>query len=185
MPPLRGLSLSCELTQLSCHRKLLLKHVHYGPVRGRRRCRGAVPAGLARNGALIGSRRSAMSGHQYRLPSIMKSDSVIQLAVERGERYGLESLAGVQRLVFAISEAEVYCDKDGIEGLIHRYGLPAMRTFAEAFEAVGATDIANALLSLAGGGSIFEGSLALANRLIADRHGYTYESLQALVRRSA
>ncbi|MDP9880299.1 hypothetical protein J2W25_004628 [Variovorax boronicumulans] len=115
----------------------------------------------------------------------MDSDTAIREAVELGERYGLASLAGVQKLVFAISEAEVYCDKDGIDGLIHRYGTSAMRTFAEAFEGVGATEIASALLALAKDGPIPEALLAHANSLIANRRGYAYENLQALVSRSA
>jgi hypothetical protein len=115
----------------------------------------------------------------------MDSDSAIRDAVELGERHGLASLAGVQKLVFAISEAEVYCDKDGIDGLIHRYGGPAMRTFAEAFEAVGATEIASALFALTKNGPIPEALLARANTLITDRRGYAYENLQALVSRSA
>ncbi|WP_295521721.1 hypothetical protein [uncultured Pseudacidovorax sp.] len=107
----------------------------------------------------------------------MNPDSVIQDAIERGERYGLESLTGVQRVVFAISEAEVYCDNNGIDGLIHRYGVPGMRTFAEAFDAVGATDVASTLLALAKGAPPPEALLDRANRLIVDRRGYTYESL--------
>jgi hypothetical protein len=111
----------------------------------------------------------------------MDSDTAIREAVELGERHGLASLAGVQKLVFAITEAEVYCDKDGIEGLIHRYGAPAMRTFAEAFEAVGATEIATALRALTKDGPIPEALLARANTLITGRSGYAYEDLQALV----
>jgi len=115
----------------------------------------------------------------------MDSDSAIRDAVELGERHGLASLTGVQKLVFAISEAEVSCDKDGIDGLIHRYGRPTMRTFAEAFEAVGATEIASALIGLTTNGPIPEALLARANTLITDRRGYAYENLQALVSRSA
>lgn len=115
----------------------------------------------------------------------MDSDTAIREAVELGEQHGLASLTGVQKVVFAISEAEVYCDKDGIDGLIHRYGAPAMRTFAEAFEAVGATEIASALFALAKDGSTSEPLLERANMLIADRRGYAYENLQALVSRLA
>jgi len=115
----------------------------------------------------------------------MDSDTAIHRAVELGERNGLDSLSGVQKLIFAISEAEVYCDKDGIDGLIHRYGAPAMRTFAEAFAAVDATEIASALFALTKDGPIPEALLARADTLITGRRGYTYEDLQALVRRSA
>lgn len=115
----------------------------------------------------------------------MDSDTAIREAVELGERHGLASLAGVQKLVFAISEAEVYCDKDGIDGLIHRYGVPAMRTFAEAFEAVGATEIATALRALTKDGPIPEAVLARVNTLITDRRGYNYENLQVLATSSA
>ncbi|MDQ0014215.1 CBS domain-containing protein [Variovorax boronicumulans] len=115
----------------------------------------------------------------------MDSDTAIRDALELGERHGLASLTGVQKLVFAISEAEVYCDKDGIDGLIDRYGVPAMCTFAEAFEAVGATEIATALLALTKDGPIPEALLARANTLITDRRGYAYDNLEALVNNSA
>jgi hypothetical protein len=115
----------------------------------------------------------------------MDSEAAIRTAVELGERHGIASLAGAQKLVFAISEAEVYCDKDGIDGLIHRYGAPAMRTFAEAFEAVGATEIATTLLALTNDGPIPDALLARANTLITDRRGYAYENLQTLVSSSA
>ena len=111
----------------------------------------------------------------------MNSDTAIRDAIELGERHGLGPLTGVQKLVFAISEAEVYCDKDGIEGLIHRYGAPAMLTFSEAFESVGATEIAAVLLSLANDGPKPEAVLTHANTLITGRQGYAYEKLQALV----
>ena len=115
----------------------------------------------------------------------MDPDTAIREAVALGEQHGLVSLAGIQKLVFAISEAEIYCDMDGIDGLIHRYGAPAMRTFAEAFEAIGATEIASALLALTKDGPIPEALLARVNVLITGRRGYAHEDLQALVSRSA
>jgi hypothetical protein len=111
----------------------------------------------------------------------MDSNAAIRDALDLGERHSFTSLVGVQKLVFAISEAEVYCDKDGIDELIHRYGAPAMCTFAEAFEAVGATEIATALLALTNDEPVPEAALARANALITDRKGYAYENLQALV----
>jgi hypothetical protein len=111
----------------------------------------------------------------------MNSDAAVRDAIEQGERYGLGSLVGVQKLVFAISEAEVYCDKDGIDGLIHRYGAPAMCTFAQAFEAVGAVEIAAALIALTKDEPIPEALLERVNTFITDRQGYDYESLRALV----
>jgi hypothetical protein len=111
----------------------------------------------------------------------MNSDAAIRDAIEQGERHGLGSLVGVQKLVFAISEAEVYCDKDGIDGLIHRYGAPAMRTFAQAFDAVGAVEIAAALIALTKDEPIPEALLERVDTLITDRQGYAYENLRALV----
>jgi hypothetical protein len=72
------------------------------------------------------------------------------------------TLFGVQKPVFAIYDADVYCDKDGIDGLMHRYGAPAMRTFAEAFEA---TEIAGVLLALTKHGPACQFSSALPFRL--------------------
>jgi hypothetical protein len=79
----------------------------------------------------------------------------------------------------------LYCDKEGIGGLIHRYGVPCVRTFAEAFDAVGATEIASALRALPQEGPIPESLLARTTTLITERRGYTYESLEVLMPQGA
>ena len=112
----------------------------------------------------------------------MDPDTAIQHAVELGVRQGLDSLSGVQRQVFAISESERYCDGDGIDALIHRYGVSTVSSFADAFDAVGATEVASALQELPALEPIPESLLTRATMLIAERRGYTYESLEVLMR---
>ncbi|QGJ19853.1 MULTISPECIES: hypothetical protein [unclassified Polaromonas] len=114
----------------------------------------------------------------------MDVDAEIRNAIEVGERQGLASLAGMRQQVFAISEAEVYCDKDGIDALVHRYGFSTMHIFAEAYRAIGAADIASALLELHAAGTPSRKLMSRANTLITRREGYSYENLETLVRRS-
>jgi len=115
----------------------------------------------------------------------MNSHTEIWQAVALGKHQGLESLSGVQRQVFAITESEVYCDNDSITGLIGRYGVSNVRAFAEAFDAVGATEIAGALRAFPKDEPIPETLLARANAFICERRGYTYESLEALMQLDA
>ena len=42
--------------------------------------------------------------------SAQNADEVIEQAIRRGEREGLDALGPVEKVIFAISEAEVYCD---------------------------------------------------------------------------
>ena len=114
----------------------------------------------------------------------MSPDDLIEKAIDRGTREGLYSLDPVDQAIFAISEAEVSCDVDGIDSLVDRYGEEAMNLFASAFLAVGAVEIAETLRAMASH-SVGErdGVLTRANELIRDRHQYSYESIRALVER--
>lgn len=114
----------------------------------------------------------------------MNADAVIEQAIRRGEREGLDALGPAELVIFAISEAEVYCDMDGIDSLLERYGTGTIALFARAFSAVGAIEIANALQAVASSAdSVPEELLSHANRLITERHQYGYESIRAFVER--
>ena len=108
----------------------------------------------------------------------MNADEVIEQAIRRGEREGLDALGPLEQVIFAISEAEVYCDMDGIDSLLERYGTGKLTLFARAFSAVGAIEIANVLQAAV---SAPEALLSLANRLITERQQYSYESIRAFV----
>jgi hypothetical protein len=104
----------------------------------------------------------------------MNAETFIENAIEIGQRSGWQALNTVQRFVFAISEAEVYCDKDGINSLIDHYGMNEMEIFADAFKAVGANEIANVLSNIARSPApLLEDLLSLANNLITQRNGYS------------
>ncbi len=96
------------------------------------------------------------------------------------------SLNPVEATVFAISEAEVYCDMDGIESLLDRYGIDAMERFATAFLTIGASEIAAALHAISAFPLIPvpRELLSLANELVSDRKGYSYENIASFVERS-
>jgi hypothetical protein len=108
------------------------------------------------------------------------AESFITQAIALGERRGLLDLEPISKVVFAIAEAESYCDKDGVEALLHRYGFSALPVFAASFSQVGAVAIAAALSELAGAGPS-EAVLSQVNTLITSRQGYSYESIRAYV----
>ena len=117
----------------------------------------------------------------------MNTTQFIEQAISRGETEGIEALGPREQVVFAVSEAEVLCDMEGIDSLLHKYGAGSMESlFAQAFAAIGAREIASALGRVATSEEpIAEHILSHANRLITERHGYTYESIQAYVQRGA
>jgi hypothetical protein len=110
----------------------------------------------------------------------MNAEVFIRSAIDRGALEGLESLGSLERTVFLISEAEVHCDKDGIDALVHQYGCARMPAFAEAFLAVGATSIARRFAELAAN-CLDESLLSSLNELITSREGYSFESIKAHV----
>jgi hypothetical protein len=112
----------------------------------------------------------------------MSVDDFIHEAIARGAREGLAGLDAASAMVFLISEAEVACDKDGIDAFIHRYGAAGLSDAARAFNAIGASLIAAALRRLAVVvPPLPESLLNSVNRLITDRCGYDYEAIARAV----
>ena len=106
----------------------------------------------------------------------MEASQFIDLALARGSAEGIARLSAAEQIPFLISEAELYCDKDGIDALLHRYGAESLPAFSRAFMAAGATKIARALLALAREPSS-EALLSATNVLITSREGYSWESI--------
>jgi hypothetical protein len=114
----------------------------------------------------------------------MDPAAFIDQAIRRGEANGFAALQPEEAVVFAIAEAEVYCDKDGIDALLSRYGRSKMSFFAEAFFRVGASEVASALRAIAAAPMpVSEWLLSEANSLITQRRGYSYESIVSFVER--
>lgn len=111
----------------------------------------------------------------------MDAEQFIERALLQGEQTGLASLEPVSAVVFAISEAEVYCDMQGVSALIERYGLQQLPAFAASFTAIGATRIAEEIQRVVQSKAINEQSLSVANELICDRAGYDYDTIKAYV----
>jgi hypothetical protein len=114
----------------------------------------------------------------------MNVDDFIKQAIARGERQGLRALDPASAMVFLISEAEVLCDKDGIDSFVDKYGAPGLSDAADAFDAVGATSIAEGLRRLSvAAPALPEYLLVLVNRLITDRSGYDYDAITKAIER--
>jgi hypothetical protein len=108
----------------------------------------------------------------------MTPDSFISQAIEQGSELGLGSLEPVARTVFAISEAEVTCDINGIDGLFDRYGLASAATFSAAYRAIGAVEIGAAFeLATLVTDPPPEELLARLNGMITERRGYSYQDI--------
>lgn len=116
----------------------------------------------------------------------MNSSTFIDQAIRCGTAHGMDALGPVEAIVFAVSEAEVYYDMEGVDSLLDRYGLDGMDLFAKAFSAIGASDIAAAFHAIAvSARPAGQELLPLANGLVVARKGYSYASIESFVERSA
>lgn len=115
----------------------------------------------------------------------MDTNEFIRDAIQRGMRDGIDMLDEASRLVFLTSEAEVYCDKDGIDSFIDRYGKAGLQLAADAFEAVGGEAIAAGLRDIARAlPKAPEFLLSGVNHLITEQAGYEYEGIAAAIQRA-
>jgi len=114
----------------------------------------------------------------------MDVSAFIKQAIDRGVAEGPEALTGIERMVFLISEAEVLCDKDGIDSFIATYGRTGISQLADAYAAVGATEISSTLREIAT--SLPHADDVLLDRvtsLITARTAYDYDAIaNAVVR---
>ncbi len=114
----------------------------------------------------------------------MSIDAFIERAIERGAREGLQALDAASATVFLISELELACDKDGIDSFIDRYGAAGLSDAARAFDAIGASFIAEGLRSLAlAAPPRRESLLDSVNRLVTDRSGYDDDAIARAIER--
>jgi hypothetical protein len=116
----------------------------------------------------------------------MSAEAFISTAIARGEDEGLSALTGKERVVFLISEVEVLTDMQGIDSVVDRVEKKEMSGVSDAFEAIGAQEIARHLRKIEADLPLRdEGSLDEANRLITARAGYSYDSIKMYVEKRA
>jgi hypothetical protein len=108
----------------------------------------------------------------------MSPDAFIERAIDAGSRDGVAAISADQRFVFLISEAEVLCDMEGIDTFLNQYGRDWLPESADAFEAVGATEIAAGLRSIGADTPRDDPILDRVNHLIGRRAGYDYEAIR-------
>lgn len=115
----------------------------------------------------------------------MTPDEFINDSIERGALNGLANLNKDRSRIFLISEAEVYCDMEGIDSFIDKYGTDGVLQCAEAFRTIGALEIADGMSSICSSSpDAPEALLSMVNSLITDRAGYDYEAIRWLPRTS-
>jgi hypothetical protein len=108
-------------------------------------------------------------------------DAFIDTAIEAGSRDGIGALDADQRLVYLISEAEVFCDMEGIPAFLDRYFPKWMEETAAAFAGLGAAKIAAGLRAITADTIRVDRLLGHANELITSRAGYDYETIRSAV----
>jgi hypothetical protein len=111
----------------------------------------------------------------------MTADEFISEAIAAGEFGDLSALDADQRLVYLISEAECFCDLEGIDSFIARYAPTWIAETAAAFEAVGAADIAAEFRTVPLDADVGDFRLNRLNDLITRRAGYDYEAIRRVV----
>jgi hypothetical protein len=112
------------------------------------------------------------------------ADDFINAAIDKGQSGGLASLGPDERLVFLVSEAEIYCDMEGIDSLLDRYSPRDLEECVSAFAEIGAAEVADALRAVV---SVLpereESALSRADTLIKNRAGYDYDAIRAAIGR--
>lgn len=76
----------------------------------------------------------------------MDIDHFIILAIQQGSTQDPGKLTPLQKTIFLISELEVSCDKDGIDSFVDQHKEGAILDCASAFDAMGAAQLAAALI---------------------------------------
>lgn len=113
--------------------------------------------------------------------NILTPDAFIEAAIKLGAQNGVASLDPDQRLVFLISEAEVYCNMDGVDAFLDHYRQDWLSEAAEAFHAVGAVEIAVGLRSINADTQHDDPLLEQINTLITNCAGYDYEAIRRVI----
>jgi hypothetical protein len=91
-------------------------------------------------------------------------------------------LAQLTRWIFLVSEAEVDCDKDGIDSFVDRYGARGLTDLGCVYERIGAAKLAAIARPIADAiPSANEVDLDRMNELVRARAGYDYGSIRALI----
>ena len=112
----------------------------------------------------------------------MTPDEFINRAIDQGEQVGLDQLGGLERLVFLVSEVEVLCAMEGIDSFAEQRGADGLREASAAFRALGAGDLADALLECAQQPNAFSTPcFERANNLVNKHVGWDYEAIRRVV----
>jgi hypothetical protein len=131
----------------------------------------------------LANRTAKKGGRMENDPRTVDADAFIDAAISLGARDGIAALDPDQRLVFLISEAEVDYDMNGIETCLNRYCPLWIAEIADAFAAVGATEIAMCLRAITSDTRREDPVLDRVNELITERSGYDYETIRKEIER--
>ncbi len=115
----------------------------------------------------------------------MTTEQFISNSIDRGSSEGCSLLSPKERTIFLISESEVLCDMEGVDTLLDRIESGAIPCVSDAFQLIGAVEIADCLKEIeASLPHRDESLLDRANRLITSRHDYSYESIKQYAERA-
>ena len=106
----------------------------------------------------------------------MSPGDFINHAIGTGEALGIEALDDIQRMIWLVAEAEAWCDMGTIDTFLDRYAARWLEDTRLAFEAFGATEIAECFALLPSAPDD-EAELDRLCSLISSRRGYSFESI--------
>jgi hypothetical protein len=85
----------------------------------------------------------------------------------------------LETLIFIVSEAEVCCDKDGVDSIVRPHRVPGLEQLAHAYRTIGADVLASACGAvLSAMPSPSDALLDRLNNMVCERLGYDYDSLR-------
>ncbi|TLX73739.1 hypothetical protein E9993_14875 [Labilibacter sediminis] len=109
----------------------------------------------------------------------MDFDLLINNIVDKGESLGIDGMVGYERIIFLISEAEVYCDMEGIDSFIDNYNNENLLELVEGYKKIGALELSKGFINLINSQKEEKDAiLEQLNDMITSRQGYNYDSIK-------
>jgi hypothetical protein len=111
----------------------------------------------------------------------MTAGEFIVESIDAGQRNGVAALDERRRWIYLIAEAECLCEMEGIDSFFETYAPAWIRETADAFEAVGASEIAAEFRLALVDAPTGDPRMNRLNELIRRRAGYDYDAIRRVL----
>lgn len=109
----------------------------------------------------------------------MDFDTTINKIIDKGESFGLDGMIAYERIIYLISEAEVYCDMEGIDSFVDHYKEDGIKELIEGYRKIGANELSETFSNLINAEAHEKGEiLDELNEMITSRKGYNSGSIK-------